>query len=62
MCADFTNRLLTYSMLGYYFGYNGQSRTWEMENWLYEQTLFKAMIVGTLSGSFAILTLLGLIS
>jgi hypothetical protein len=46
---------------GYYFGYSPQSRTWDMEKWLYDQSLFKSMLLVALAGSFGCSTVLGFV-
>lgn len=46
---------------GYYFGYKRQSRTWDMENRLYDHRRFKPMMVFALVVTFTCLTGLGII-
>lgn len=50
------SRAARFKNAGYYFGYDRQSRTWDMEKRLYDSSRFKSMMMSVLAVSFACLT------
>jgi hypothetical protein len=51
------SRPARFESAGYYFGYDRQSRTWDMEKRLYDSSGFKSVMLSALAISFACLTL-----
>jgi hypothetical protein len=50
------SRAARFESAGYYFGYDRQSRTWDMEKRLYDSIGFKSLMLCVLAALFACLT------